>query len=114
MSELARHSPSSLFGTHVECRCQSCFDIRTISIFRTNAQCRCQSWLDIAPARYSGLVSNVDVRAGSTFAQLDIRDFCRMSVSELARHSPQLDIRDKYRMLMSELARYFPQLDIRD
>ncbi|KAH3702321.1 hypothetical protein DPMN_077335 [Dreissena polymorpha] len=47
-----------------------------------------------ASARYSGLVPNFDVRAGLIFALLNIQDKCRMSMSELARHSPKLDIRD--------------------
>ncbi|KAH3889279.1 hypothetical protein DPMN_013332 [Dreissena polymorpha] len=46
-----------------------------------------------APARYSGLLPNVDVRTGSTFAPARYSFFCRMSLSELARHSSQLDIR---------------------
>ncbi|KAH3694361.1 hypothetical protein DPMN_081801 [Dreissena polymorpha] len=60
---MARHSPSSIFGNCAECRSQSGIDIRSSSIFGTSAACRCQSWLDIRPARYSGFVPNVDVRA---------------------------------------------------
>ncbi|KAH3809636.1 hypothetical protein DPMN_138011 [Dreissena polymorpha] len=92
--------PSSMFGTSAKYRCQSWVDLCPSSIFGTSAECRCQIWLDIrpswiiVPARYSGLVPNVDVSNGSIFVPLDIWEYCRMSMSELALYSYQLDIRD--------------------
>ncbi|KAH3797921.1 hypothetical protein DPMN_151511 [Dreissena polymorpha] len=63
ISELARQSPQ------IDIR-----DICRLSMYeqaphsfqldiRDFVQCRCQSWLDIAPAQYSKLLPNVDVRA---------------------------------------------------
>ncbi|KAH3720429.1 hypothetical protein DPMN_063328 [Dreissena polymorpha] len=80
ISDLARHSPGSIFGTSAECRCQSLLDIRNSSIYGTSAECRYQSRLDIPPVRYSNQARHS--------LQLDIRDKCRMSMSELARLLP--------------------------
>ncbi|KAH3702322.1 hypothetical protein DPMN_077336 [Dreissena polymorpha] len=125
-----RHS--SIIEISVECRCQIWLHIRPSWIFGTNVDVSAASIFVLA--RYSELVSNVDVRDGSIFAaarysilvynvnvraarhlpQLDIRNKCRISMSELTPYSSLVDIQDKCRMSMSELARYLSQLDIRD
>ncbi|KAH3813621.1 hypothetical protein DPMN_142086 [Dreissena polymorpha] len=48
MLELARHSPSSIFGT------SAWLDIRPSSIFGTSVECQFQSWLVIRPSSFSG------------------------------------------------------------
>ncbi|KAH3694265.1 hypothetical protein DPMN_081705 [Dreissena polymorpha] len=80
MSDLTRHSPSSIFETFAECRCQIWLDIRPPRYPRLLPNVDVSAGSTFAQARYSGLLQNVDVRSGSTFAQLDIRDFCRISM----------------------------------